>query len=63
MNTLKQQNRRTFTNTSITDDAVKVHFSACEKIMRIGPLEKFTQFLLKCLNVACIANIWRDNIK
>ena len=44
---------------------VKVHFSACEKIMRIGqngPLEKFTRFLFMCLNVACITNIWRDNI-
>ena len=33
--------------------------------MRIGqnrPLEKFTQFLFMRLNVACITNIWRDNI-
>ena len=44
---------------------VKVHFSAREKIMRIGqngPLEKFMLFLFMRLNVACIANIWRDNI-
>ena len=44
---------------------VKVHFSECEKIMRIGqngPLEKFTRFLFMHLNVACITNIWRDNI-
>ena len=45
---------------------VKRHFSAREKIMRIGqngPLEKFTRFLFMHLNVACITNIiWRDNI-
>ena len=44
---------------------VKVHFSAREKIMWIGqnrPLEKFTRFLFMHLNVACMANIWRDNI-
>jgi hypothetical protein len=40
-------------------------FSAHEKIMRIsqnGPLEKFTRFLFMRLNVACIANVWHDNI-
>ena len=47
-------------NISIT---VKVHFSAREKIMRIGqngPLEKFTRFLFMRLNVACITNISPD---
>ena len=32
------------------------------RISQNGPLEKFTQFLFMCLNVACIINIWRDNI-
>ena len=44
---------------------VKVHFSVHEKIMRINqnrPLEKFIQFLFMCLNVACIINIWRNNV-
>ena len=46
---------------------IKVHFSAREKIMRIGqngPLEKFMRFLFMHLNVACITNIilWRNNI-
>ena len=44
---------------------VKVHFSAREKIMQIGqnrPLENFTQFLFTRSKVACITNIWHDNI-
>ena len=44
---------------------VKVHFSVCEKIMRMGqngPLEKFMRFLFMRLNVARIANTWRNNI-
>jgi hypothetical protein len=43
---------------------VKVHFSAREKITRIGqngPLEKFTRFLFMCSNIACIANVWHDD--
>ena len=50
---------------ALPDYTVKVHVSAREKFMRIGqnrPLEKFTRFLFMRLNVACIANIWRDNI-
>ena len=44
---------------------IKVHFSAREKIMRISqnrPLEKFMRFLFMHLNIACITNIWHDNI-
>ena len=32
------------------------------QISQNGPLEKFTRFLFTRLNVACITNIWRDNI-
>ena len=52
-------------NNTYMPNTVKVHFSVREKILRIGqngPLEKFTRFLFMRLNVACITNIWRDNI-
>ena len=32
------------------------------RIGQNGPLEKFSRFLFMHLNVACITNIWRDNI-
>ena len=32
------------------------------RIGQNGPLEKFTRFLFMRLYVACIINIWRDNI-
>ena len=32
------------------------------RISQNGPLEKFMQFLFIRLNVACVTNIWRDNI-
>ena len=32
------------------------------RIGQNGPLEKFTRFLFMRLNVACITNIWCDNI-
>ena len=32
------------------------------RIGQNGPLEKFMRFLFMRLNVACITNIWRNNI-
>ena len=32
------------------------------RIGQNGPLKKFTRFLFMHLNVACITNIWRNNI-
>ena len=50
---------------SRTTDTIKVHFSVSEEVMRIGQngsLEKFARFLFMRLNVACITNIWCNNI-
>ena len=32
------------------------------RISQNGHLEKFKRFLFMRLNIACIANVWRDNI-
>jgi hypothetical protein len=32
------------------------------RICQNGPLDKFMRFSFMRLNVACIANVWRDNI-